>query len=172
MSQAAFAWLMTAFTSDDLISGGLSHVHGITAAVPVTILSISAHALARAAGSTRTSAFAIAWLIFGSLSCGQFELLVWLIALPLNVGSSIDCGSGKSFSQPTLGQTSGSVFGTEQNFEYIVSRVVGRKLTLKPSAWNAFSARSAATFWFELLSATIVICGPLYLPLLNPAFFM
>src|SRR5919107_1519519 len=136
MSQAAFALLITAFTSGDLISGGLSHVHGITAAVPVTILSISAHAFARAAGSIRTSALAMALLIFGSSSCGQFELFDALIAFPLNVGSSIDCGSGKSFSQPTLGQTSGSFFGTPQNFEYIVSRVTARKLTLKPSCWN------------------------------------
>src|SRR3954447_6914365 len=110
----------------------------------------------------------MALLIFGSSSWGQFELFVGLIALPLKVGSSIDCGSGKSFSQPTLGQTSGSVFGTPQNFEYIVSRVVGRKLTLKPSAWNAASTRSAAAFWFVLLSATIVIGGPLYLPDLKP----
>src|SRR5919202_3973040 len=157
MSQAAFDLFTTALTSVDLISGGLSHVHGITAAVPVTILSISAHAFARAAGSMSTSALAIALLIFGSFSCGQFELFVGLIAFPLNVGSSIDCGSGKSFSQPTLGQTSGSDFGTEQNFEYIVSRVTGRKLTLNPSFSNPSRARSAAVFWFELLSATIVI---------------
>src|SRR5215213_9389730 len=171
MSHAAFDLLTTALTSVDLISGGLSHVHGITPAVPVTILSISAHAFARASWSTRTSALVIALLIFGSSICAQFELFVGLMALPLNVGSSIDCGSGKSFSQPTLGQTSGSVFGTEQNFEYIVSRVTGRKLTLKPSFSNPSRARSAAVFWLELLSATIVIDGPLYLPSLKPAFF-
>src|SRR3954447_16806092 len=88
MSQAAFALLITALTSADLTSGGLSHVQGMTPAVPVTILSIAAHAFARCAGSTSTSAFAIALLICGSLSCGQFELSVALIALPLNVGSS------------------------------------------------------------------------------------
>src|SRR4051794_32961729 len=172
MSQAALALLITAFTSVDLISGGLSHVHGIAAAVPVTILSIAAHAVARLDGSMMVSAAVIALLIFGSFSCGQFELFDATMFLPLNVGSSIDCGSGKSFSQPTLGQTSGSVFGTPQNFEYIVSRVTGRKLTLNPSCWNAFSTRSAAAFWFVLLAATIVICGPLYLPFLKPAFFM
>src|SRR3954453_12104537 len=171
MSHAAFALLITALTLDDLTSGGLSHVHGITAAVPVTILSIWAHAFARAAGSSRTSALPIALLIFGSFSWAQFELLVALMALPLNVGSSIDCGSGKSFSQPTLGQTSGAFFGTPQNFEYIVSRVTGRKSTLKPSCWRPFRTRSAAVFWFVLWSATIVISGPLYLPLLKPAFF-
>src|SRR3954453_17434439 len=51
-SHAAFDLLTTAFTSLDLTSGGLSHCHGIAAAVPVTIRSISAHALARAFGST------------------------------------------------------------------------------------------------------------------------
>src|SRR5215210_4456015 len=91
---------------------------------------------------------------------------------PLNVGPSIDCGSAKSFSQPTLGQTSGWVFGTLQNFEYIVSRVTGRKLTLKPTACSAARTRSAAAFWLVLLSDTIVIVGPLYLPFENPAFFM
>src|SRR3954453_9683206 len=172
MSQAAFDLLTTAFTLVDFTSGGLSHVHGIAAAVPVTILSIAAHAVARWPGSMIVSALVMAWLIFGSFSCGQFELLLGTMFFPLNVGSSIDCGSGKSFSQPTLGQTSGSFFGTPQNFEYIVSRVTGRKLTLNPSDWNAARARSAAAFWLVLLSATIVICGPLYLPLENPAFFM
>src|SRR3954452_10373331 len=172
MSHAALDLLTTALTSFDFTSGGLSQYHGITAAVPVTILSISAHAFARSAGSLSTSAFVIAALIFGSFSCGQFELFVCTMFLPLNVGSSIDCGSAKSFSQPTLGQTSGSVFGTPQNFEYIVSRVVGRKFTLKPSFWRASRTRSAAAFWLVLLSATAVICGPLNLPLLKPAFFM
>src|SRR5438105_3373921 len=53
-SQAAFDLLTTAFTSGDLISGGLSQYHGITAAVPVTCLSIAAHAFARAVGSVST----------------------------------------------------------------------------------------------------------------------
>src|SRR4051812_15579605 len=172
MSQAAFDLLMTALTSVDFTSGGLSQYHGIAAALPVTCLSIAAHAFARSAGSVSTSALVIAWLMAGSFSCGQFELLLWTMFLPLNVGSSIDCGSAKSLSHPTLGQTSGSPFGTPQNFEYMMSRVVGRKLTLKPSFWSASSTRSAAAFWFVLLSATAVICGPLYLPLLKPAFFM
>src|SRR3954471_21279883 len=166
MSHAAFDLLTTALTSGDFTSGGLSQYQGITAAVPVTILSISAHALARSPGSTRTSAFVIAWLIFGSFSCGQFELLVGTMFFPLKVGSSIDCGSAKSFSQPTLGHTSVLLFGTPQNFAYIVSRVTGLKLTLKPSFWKASRTRSAAPFWLVLLSATIVIGGPLYLPLL------
>src|SRR4051794_38433854 len=171
MSQAAFALLITAFTSLDLMSGGLSHVHGIAAAVPVTWRSMSAHALARWPGSTIVSALAIALFRLGSFSCGQLTLFVGTMLFPLNVGSSIVCGSGKSFSQPTLGQTSGVFLGTPQNFEYIVSRVVGRKLTLNPSPWNAARTRSAAAFWLVLLSATIVIVGPLYLPLLKPAFF-
>src|SRR3954471_7528043 len=171
-SQAALDLFTTALTSVDFTSGGLSQYHGIAAAVPVTCLSIAAHAFPRAPGSVSTSALAIALLMAGSFSCGQFELLLWTMFFPLKVGSSIDCGSAKSFSQPTLGQTSGSVFGTPQNFEYIVSRVTGRKLTLNPSCWKAFSTRSAAPFWFVLLTASIVICGPLYLPFLKPAFFM
>src|SRR3954471_15418537 len=101
MSQAAFDLLTTAFTSVDFTSGGLSQYHGMTAAVPVTILSISAHAFARSSGSTSTSALLIAALIFGSFNCAQFELLLGTMFSPSNVGPSIDCGSGKSFSQPT-----------------------------------------------------------------------
>ena len=41
--------------------------------------------------------------------------------LPLNVGSSIDCGSAKSLNQPTFGQTATFAFGTSQNFVYSVS---------------------------------------------------
>src|SRR3954451_4954486 len=67
-SQAAFALLITAFTSLDLMSGGLSHVHGIAAAVPVTRRSMLAHAFARWAGSTISSALSIIWLSFESFS--------------------------------------------------------------------------------------------------------
>ena len=51
---------------------------------------------------------------------------------PLNVGSSIDWPSLKSFSQPTFGQTSGVFSGTPQNFVYMMSWVTFWRLTLKP----------------------------------------
>ena len=91
--------------------------------------------------------------------------------LPLKVGSSIVCGSAKSLSQPTLGQMGVFDDGTLQNFEYMVSRDTALKVMPKPSFPKLFRATSAAAFWFVLLSATIRILGPLYLPFLNPAFF-
>ena len=78
--------------------------------------------------------------------------------------SRIVCGSWKSGSQPTFGQMLGSFFGTLQNRVYIVACVTEIVFTLKP-----ILARSAATTWavFEpggVLSATIVTCGPQYMP--------
>ena len=49
-------------------------------------------------------------------------LFTGLMLSPLNVRSNIVSGSLKSFSQPTLGQTSGWLPGTWQNFVYIESR--------------------------------------------------
>src|SRR2546423_9111721 len=61
-SQAAFDLLITALTLVDFTSGGLSQYHGMATAVPVTCLSIAAHALARAPGWVTTSAAAMALL--------------------------------------------------------------------------------------------------------------
>src|SRR5436190_19074648 len=90
---------------------------------------------------------------------------------PLKVGSSIVCGSAKSFSQPVLGQIGVFDFGIPQYFEYIVSRVTGRNWTLKPRSFSEFSTTVAAAFWLVELSATIRIAGPVYLPFEKPAFF-
>src|SRR4051812_43822635 len=90
---------------------------------------------------------------------------------PLKVGSSIVCGSAKSFSQPVLGQTWVFDFGMPQYFEYMVSRVTGRKLTLNPRSFSEFRTTVAAAFWLDALSATSRTAGPLYLPLEKPAFF-
>src|SRR3954471_19405199 len=90
---------------------------------------------------------------------------------PLKVGSSIVCGSAKSLSQPTLGQTGVCDFGIPQYFEYIVSRVTGRKLTWNPRFFSEFRTTVAAAFWFVELSATIVTAGPPYFPFEKPAFF-
>src|ERR671924_195240 len=91
-----------------------------------------AHALARAAGSTTSLAASISLLIAGTFISGQFEFCVGMMFSPLNVGSSIVCGSEKSCSQPTDGQTLTSDFGTLQNFVSIVSRVINRSVVLKP----------------------------------------
>src|SRR4051794_33738722 len=101
----------------------------------------------------------------GTSNCGQFELFVCTMFFPLKVGSSIVCGSAKSFSQPVLGQTSVFDFRMPQYFEYMVSRVTGRKLTLNPSPFSEFNTTVAAAFWLVELSATSRIAGPLYLPL-------
>src|SRR3954452_3393588 len=106
----------------------------------------------------------MAWLIFGSFSCDQLELLLGTMFFPLNVGSSIVCGSAKSFSQPTLGQIGVFAFGMPQYFEYIVSRVTGRKRTLNPRFFSELRTAVAAAFWLVELSGTIRTGGPLYFP--------
>ena len=69
-----------------------------------------------------TSALSIGALSSLSSSSEKFEFRPSRMFLPLNTGSSSVSGSAKSFSQPTLGQMSGSAFGTWQNFVYIVLR--------------------------------------------------
>src|SRR4051794_35262218 len=137
----------------------------------MTCLSMSAHACARLSSPTTVSAASIALLISGTSSCGQFELFVGTMFFPLNVGSSIVCGSAKSLSQPVLGQISVLDFGMPQYFEYIVSRVTGRNRTLNPRFFSEFRTTVAADFWLVELSATIVTGGPLYFPFEKPAFF-
>ena len=58
----------------------------------------------------------MAELIAGTLSWGQLTLPCSRMFLPLNVGSSIDCGSAKSLNQPTFGQIGTSSLRTPQNF--------------------------------------------------------
>ena len=115
--------LITPLTFEDRMLGCRSHSHGTPGAAAVTILSISPHARSRSAGSTVSSALSIAASIRASSSWAKFELLVSRMFAPLNVGPSRVSASGKSFSQPTLGQTSGWLSGTWQNFVYMVSRV-------------------------------------------------
>src|SRR4051794_28833373 len=98
----------------------------------VTCLSMSAHAVARCPGSLISLALFMASLIDFTLSSGQFELFVGRMLSPLNVGSSIVCGSEKSFAQPTLGQTCTPESGTLQYFVNIVLRFTRRSFTLKP----------------------------------------
>src|SRR5690348_8913222 len=95
-----------------------------------------AHACARAFGSVTSFAASIALLTAGKFSSGQFELFVLRMFSPLNVGSSIVCGSAKSCAQPTDGQTFASEVGTLQKRVNIVSRVTRRSCVLKPISLN------------------------------------
>ena len=70
-----------------------------------------------------------------------------LIAAPLNVGSSSDCGSVKSRNQPTFGQMSQPEAGTLQNRVYSVSCGTLRNVSLKPSCCSCP--------W-----ATVAVCSP------------
>src|SRR5258706_15494279 len=65
-SQAAFAWLRTGLTFAARTRYGLSHIHGIAEAVPMTSFSIAGHALARAASPATVSPLSI--FAFGALS--------------------------------------------------------------------------------------------------------
>src|SRR3954447_21449569 len=79
---AAFHWSMTPLTFFDSMLGCLSHSHGTAAAVPTMALSTSPQAFARSASLGIFCASTIILLIFGSFSCGQFELFDWVIAGP------------------------------------------------------------------------------------------
>ena len=72
---------------------------------------------------------------------------------PLNVGSSIVCGSAKSCAQPTDGQTLTSDSGTLQNFVNIVSRVTRRSFVLKPISLSCCSVICAIDLSGSALSA-------------------
>src|SRR3954447_1933691 len=82
----------------------LSQSNGTAGASAVIILSICAHALLRSAPWSVAALF-MAASIFGSLSWARLLLLPFLTMFsPLNVGSSIDCGSVKSLNQPDAPQ--------------------------------------------------------------------
>ena len=78
--------------------------------------SILPQALSRSGPAGSTAAFAIASLMAGSLSCDQLELFCCRMFLPLNTGSSRDCGSLKSWKNPTFGQITTCALGTLQYF--------------------------------------------------------
>src|SRR5215213_764026 len=82
-----------------------SQEYGMPGAWAVIILLISAQALLRSSPASSVDALVIASSISLSSSSDQLTLPCGLIAAPLNVGSSIDCGSVKSLNQPTFGQT-------------------------------------------------------------------
>src|SRR3954462_561014 len=90
----------------------LSQSNGTAGASPVIILSISAPAL-WGASPGRAAALSIAASIFGSLSWAGLLFPPFLkMFAPLNVGSSIDCGSLKSLNQPDAPHTATCYLGT------------------------------------------------------------
>src|SRR5918999_2816017 len=146
-------------------------MYGIAGAWATMSWLTSAHACARSAGSVTSLAWFIFSLSSGTSSSGQFELPVSRMLSPLNVGSSIVCGSAKSFSQPTDGQTWTSESGTLQNLVNIVSRVTRRSLVLKPISLSCCSVICAIDLSGSALSPTISSSSsPSYLPDDMPAF--
>src|ERR687887_1506864 len=135
--------MATACTSFEFTSAVLSQIHGTAGACSAIMWLILAQASLRALPTGITDAFFIASLIAGSFSCGQLTLPCCRMFLPLNVASSIDCGSAKSLNQPTFGQIATLAFGTPQNFVYSVSWGTIRKFSLKPSFANCAWATSA-----------------------------
>src|SRR3954453_4044691 len=92
--------LATPFTFFEWMRLVLSQTNGTAGACAVIILSMSAQAWLRAEPSSN-EALSIAASIFGSLSWARLLLPPSLEMFePLNVGSSIDCGSLKSLNQP------------------------------------------------------------------------
>src|SRR5919112_163800 len=146
-------------------------MYGIDGACAMISLFTSAHAVARSAGSVTSLASSMALLTSGTSSSGQFELPDGMMFSPLNVGSSIVCGSAKSCAQPTDGQTLVSESGTLQNFVNIVSRVTRRSFVLKPISLSCCSVICEIDLSGSALSPTIRSSSePSYLPELMPAF--
>ena len=93
--------------------------------------------------------------------------------LPLNTGPSSVSGSAKSFSQPTLGQTSGWSRGTWQYFVYMASRDDVLHVDLEAELGELRHCRLADLLLLVALSETPVnVLPPSYLPDAKPAFFM
>src|SRR4029453_9787086 len=115
-SQLVEYWLTTPRTAAASPGGIFSHREGIAGACSVTMSSILPQAFARSGPAGSTAAFDIASLMAGTSSCDQLELLACRMLLPLNTGSSRDCGSLKSLKKPTFGQITTWALGTLQNF--------------------------------------------------------
>src|SRR5215213_8121195 len=146
-------------------------MYGIDGACSMIALFTSAQAVARSAGSVTSLASSIILLTSGTSISGQFELPVGMMFSPLNVGSSIVCGSAKSCAQPTDGQTVTSESGTLQNFVNIVSRVTSRSFVLKPISLSCCSVIWEIDFSGSVLSPTISSSSQhSYLPEDMPAF--
>src|SRR3954447_3834635 len=95
---------MTLWTSLDQRFTLSSHTYGMPTACSTIILLIAAQALLRSGPAGIVAALVIASSMCWFFRSDQFTLPCGLMAAPLNVGSSIDCGSVKSLNQPTFGQ--------------------------------------------------------------------
>src|SRR5215204_936738 len=146
-------------------------MYGIAGAWATMSWLTCAHAFARSAGSVASSASPISALSSCTSSSDQFWLPAGRMLLPLNVGSSIVCGSAKSSSQPNDGQTLTSDLTTWQNLVCIVSRVTRRSFVLKPISLSCRSVICAIDLSGSALSATSsTVSSPSYLPDAMPAF--
>src|SRR4051794_14610202 len=112
---------MTACTLEDSSWKESSHTYGMPGACATIILLMFAQSWLRLSPSGSSAACFMALLICGSLICDQLTLPAGLIAVPSNVGSSMDSGSWKSLNHPTFGQIATAALGTPQNFVYSVS---------------------------------------------------
>src|SRR5215216_3815266 len=124
-----------------------SQEYGIPGTWPTTMRLTSAQALLRSAPAGIVVALVMASSISGTSSIEKLTLPCGLIAAPLNVGSSSDCGSVKSRNHPTFGQRSQPEDGTLQKRVYRVSCGTLRNVSLKPSccSWPC---------------ATVAVCRP------------
>src|SRR3954447_17085004 len=146
-------------------------MYGMPGACSVTSLLASAHACARSAGSTVSFALSMASLTSGTLSCDQLLLPTCRMFAPLKIGSIIVCGSEKSCSQPTLGQTLTFCFGLPQNFVNMVLRSTSRSFVLKPISLSCCSVICETDLSGSAPSPTIsTVASPSYLPEDMPAF--
>src|SRR5436190_3340746 len=164
----------TPATSPDSTLASLSQFQMIAGAWAMTSSSILPQAWFRPLVSVINLALSIAALIDLSSSNGQLELFDDTMDSPLNVRSSTACGSWKSATHPTFGQTFGSFFGTLQNFVYMRSCVTLWRLTWNPSDPSWSFATAAVSLPGGESSPTIVMlhADPSHFPLLKPAFFM
>src|SRR5207302_7473635 len=139
----------------------------MTTASSTSSLSILAHASPRAFSPTTFVAASIAALIFGWLTRPQLELLPFLtIRLPLKGTSSTACGSPKSGTHPTFGQTSIFSDTTPQYLEYITVCSTRLKWVLNPRFFSVWLTASATLFaGAELSPMTWIVSEPVYLPL-------
>src|SRR6516165_2846558 len=167
MSVRAIDWLITGTTLVEETFVSKIQSHGTAGARAVIMSSILPYSAARWVGSVMSFAEFSAELTAGSLSCGQFELLVGLpvIVPPLNGTSIIAWPSLKSFCHPTFGQVLGSFATTEQNFVYATACSTGCNCTLNPSAASCDLATCASLLPGGVLSATMVTVQlPVHLP--------
>src|SRR5436305_12343981 len=109
-------------------------------------------------------------LIFGSFNWDQLTLFAGRMFLPLKLASRSACGSWKSAIHPTFGQMLGAFFGTPQKRVYIAECWTEIVFTFMPIFARLFATTAAVFEPGGELSATCVICGPLYFPFLKPAF--